>query len=77
MRIGKDFILFTKKEETMSCLFLSRTFHEEEGIDEVGPVILVRVINPFPESAHAAVIGGVQCWVHRGLQDGSHAPVKD
>ncbi|XP_005081451.1 ATPase MORC2B-like [Mesocricetus auratus] len=35
MRIGKDFILFTKKEDTMSCLFLSRTFHEEEGIDEV------------------------------------------
>nr|XP_030716677.1 ATPase MORC2 isoform X4 [Globicephala melas] len=35
MRIGKDFILFTKKEETMTCLFLSRTFHEEEGIDEV------------------------------------------
>ncbi|XP_075425044.1 ATPase MORC2 isoform X2 [Ascaphus truei] len=35
MRIGKDFILFTKKGETMTCLFLSRTFHEEEGIDEV------------------------------------------
>ncbi|KFO38390.1 ATPase MORC2-like [Fukomys damarensis] len=35
MRIGKDFILFTKKEGTMTCLFLSRTFHEEEGIDEV------------------------------------------
>lgn len=35
MRIGKDFILFTKKEHTMSCLFMSRTFHEEEGIDEV------------------------------------------
>ncbi|KAG8596570.1 hypothetical protein GDO81_001970 [Engystomops pustulosus] len=35
MRIGKDFILFTKKGETMSCLFMSRTFHEEEGIDEV------------------------------------------
>uniref|UniRef100_A0A8C5STB9 MORC family CW-type zinc finger 2 n=1 Tax=Laticauda laticaudata TaxID=8630 RepID=A0A8C5STB9_LATLA len=35
MRIGKDFILFTKKETTMTCLFLSRTFHEEEGIDEV------------------------------------------
>ncbi|XP_005990333.1 ATPase MORC2 isoform X2 [Latimeria chalumnae] len=35
MRIGKDFVLFTKKEETMTCLFLSRTFHEEEGIDEV------------------------------------------
>lgn len=37
MRIGKDFILFTKKDDTMTCLFLSRTFHEEEGIDEVGP----------------------------------------
>nr|XP_033810009.1 ATPase MORC2 isoform X2 [Geotrypetes seraphini] len=35
MRIGKDFILFTKKAETMTSLFLSRTFHEEEGIDEV------------------------------------------
>uniref|UniRef100_A0A8C4ZHG9 CW-type domain-containing protein n=1 Tax=Gadus morhua TaxID=8049 RepID=A0A8C4ZHG9_GADMO len=35
MRIGKDFILFTKKENTLSCLFLSRTFHEEEGLDEV------------------------------------------
>ncbi|XP_062310528.1 ATPase MORC2 isoform X1 [Osmerus eperlanus] len=35
MRIGKDFILFTKKDNTISCLFLSRTFHEEEGLDEV------------------------------------------
>lgn len=35
MRIGKDFILFTKKDNIMTCLFLSRTFHEEEGIDEV------------------------------------------
>ncbi|XP_051490003.1 ATPase MORC2 isoform X2 [Apus apus] len=35
MRIGKDFIMFTKKDNTMTCLFLSRTFHEEEGIDEV------------------------------------------
>uniref|UniRef100_A0A8C3L2G8 MORC family CW-type zinc finger 2 n=1 Tax=Chrysolophus pictus TaxID=9089 RepID=A0A8C3L2G8_CHRPC len=35
MRIGKDFILFTKKSNTMTCLLLSRTFHEEEGIDEV------------------------------------------
>ncbi|NXA69715.1 MORC2 protein, partial [Mohoua ochrocephala] len=35
MRIGKDFILFTKKDITMTCLLLSRTFHEEEGIDEV------------------------------------------
>ena len=35
MRIGNDLILFTKKGMTMSCLFLSRTFHEDEGIDEV------------------------------------------
>ncbi|XP_069135950.1 ATPase MORC2-like isoform X1 [Argopecten irradians] len=35
MRIGNDLMLFTKKGVTMSCLFLSRTFHEEEGIDEV------------------------------------------
>ncbi|XP_072565212.1 ATPase MORC2 isoform X1 [Paramormyrops kingsleyae] len=35
MRIGKDFILFTKKEDMLTCLFLSRTFHEEEGLDEV------------------------------------------
>lgn len=35
MRIGNDMIIFTKKGSTMSCLFLSRTFHEEEGIDEV------------------------------------------
>lgn len=36
MRIGKDFILFTKKDDKLTCLFLSRTFHEEEGLDEVG-----------------------------------------
>ncbi|KAM6945125.1 ATPase MORC2 isoform 2-T2 [Lycodopsis pacificus] len=35
MRIGKDFILFTKKDNTLTCLFMSRTFHEEEGLDEV------------------------------------------
>lgn len=35
MRIGNDLILFTKKGLTMSCMFLSRTFHEEENIDEV------------------------------------------
>ncbi|PAA85579.1 hypothetical protein BOX15_Mlig032543g1, partial [Macrostomum lignano] len=35
MRIGNDLILFTKKEDTMSALFLSRTFHEAESLDEV------------------------------------------
>ena len=36
MRIGKDLIVFTKKGPTMTCVFLSRTFHEAEQIDEVG-----------------------------------------
>ncbi|KAL1788950.1 MORC family CW-type zinc finger protein 1 [Sigmodon hispidus] len=35
MRIGKDFIFFTKKEETMTCLFFSQTFCEKEGLTEV------------------------------------------
>uniref|UniRef100_A0A915KTV1 CW-type domain-containing protein n=1 Tax=Romanomermis culicivorax TaxID=13658 RepID=A0A915KTV1_ROMCU len=35
MRIGKDMILFTKKDGVFTCLLLSRTFHEEENIDEV------------------------------------------
>jgi len=35
MRIGKDLIVFTKKGPTMTCVFLSRTFHEAEHIDEV------------------------------------------
>lgn len=35
MRIGKDFVLFSKKENTMSCLMLSRTFHETENLNEV------------------------------------------
>lgn len=44
MRIGKDFILFTKKDNTLTCLFLSRTFHEEEGLDEVSHLLDVIVI---------------------------------
>ena len=35
MRIGNDFILFTKKGPTLTCVFLSRTFHEAEQLDEV------------------------------------------
>ncbi|KAM9635883.1 MORC family CW-type zinc finger protein 1 [Trichechus inunguis] len=35
MRIGKDFILFTKREETMTCVFFSQTFCEREGLSEV------------------------------------------
>ncbi|KAH3882973.1 hypothetical protein DPMN_006920, partial [Dreissena polymorpha] len=35
MRIGNDMIIFTKKGDSQTCLFLSRTFHEDEKIDEV------------------------------------------
>jgi len=35
MRIGRDLIVFTKKGPAMTCVFLSRTFHETEHIDEV------------------------------------------
>ncbi|KAJ8044082.1 MORC family CW-type zinc finger protein 2 [Holothuria leucospilota] len=35
MRVGRDFILFTKQGQTMTCLMMSRTFLEEEQIKEV------------------------------------------
>jgi len=35
MRIGNDFILFTKKGRQLSCLLLSRTFHDQENIDSI------------------------------------------
>uniref|UniRef100_A0A8D0HWR5 MORC family CW-type zinc finger 1 n=2 Tax=Sphenodon punctatus TaxID=8508 RepID=A0A8D0HWR5_SPHPU len=35
MRIGKDFILFTKREDTMTCVLFSQTFCEREGLSEV------------------------------------------
>ncbi|XP_043366510.1 MORC family CW-type zinc finger protein 1 [Dermochelys coriacea] len=35
MRIGKDFILFTKKEDTMTCVIFSQTFCEAEGLYEM------------------------------------------
>lgn len=53
MRIGNDLMVFTKKDNTMSCLFLSRTFHEEEGIDEVIvpiPSFEIGTRKPMPSS---------------------------
>ena len=35
MRIGNDLIVFTKKNDALTVLFLSRTFHEKEHLDEV------------------------------------------
>ncbi|CAF4893220.1 unnamed protein product, partial [Rotaria socialis] len=35
MRISKDFILFTKKDNIGTCLFISRTFHHEQHISQI------------------------------------------
>ncbi|XP_026556652.1 MORC family CW-type zinc finger protein 1 [Pseudonaja textilis] len=35
MRIGNDLILFTKKENTITCLLFSQTFCETEGLSQV------------------------------------------
>ena len=35
MRISNDLILFTKKDNLGTCLFLSRTFHQEEHISQI------------------------------------------
>ena len=35
MRIGNDFILFTKKGRQLTCLMLSRTFHDRESIETI------------------------------------------
>ena len=44
MRIGNDLIIFTKKGPVMSAVFLSRTFHEEEKIDEVIYVTIALIL---------------------------------
>lgn len=35
MRIGRDMVMFTKKGLSMSCLMISRSFHDQEKIKEV------------------------------------------
>jgi hypothetical protein len=35
MRVSNDFILFTKKDNIGTCLFLSRSFHQEEHISQI------------------------------------------
>ncbi|XP_074839622.1 MORC family CW-type zinc finger protein 1 [Carettochelys insculpta] len=35
MRLGKDFVLFTKKEDKMTCVLFSQTFCETEGLNEM------------------------------------------
>jgi len=36
MRLGKDMILFTKKDGVLTCLMISRTFYEAESVTQVG-----------------------------------------
>ena len=40
MRIANDFIMFTKCGGEMTCIFLSRSFHEYEKLDEVRPLLV-------------------------------------
>ncbi|KAL7673374.1 hypothetical protein ACOME3_008233 [Neoechinorhynchus agilis] len=47
MRLGKDMMLFTKRNNELTCLMLSRTFHESEGIEEVVVPIPVFDVNTF------------------------------
>ncbi|XP_064652426.1 ATPase MORC2-like isoform X2 [Lineus longissimus] len=54
MRIGNDIMLFTKKGQTMTCLFLSRTFHEEENIEEV-----IVPIPSFEKDTKKPIVTGV------------------
>ena len=76
MRIGKDFILFTKKEDTMTCLFLSRTFHEEEGIDEVGPLLTFPVTIPRLPVLSRLLSQVIVCWACWGFRIAATPPVR-
>nr|XP_042709566.1 MORC family CW-type zinc finger protein 1 isoform X3 [Chrysemys picta bellii] len=55
MRIGKDFILFTKKEDTMTCVLFSQTFCETEGLNE-----LIVPITSWSRSTRKPVIGDLE-----------------
>lgn len=35
MRLGKDMMVFTKKDEVLTCLMISRTFFKEENVTQV------------------------------------------
>lgn len=35
MRLGKDMVLFTKKDGVMTCLMISRTFYQAENVTQV------------------------------------------
>lgn len=35
MRLGKDMILFTKKDGILTCLMISRTFYQAENVTQV------------------------------------------
>ncbi|XP_043394439.1 MORC family CW-type zinc finger protein 1 [Chelonia mydas] len=55
MRIGKDFILFTKKEDTMTCVIFSQTFCEAEGLNE-----MIVPITSWSRSTRKPVIGDLE-----------------
>ncbi|XP_077673408.1 MORC family CW-type zinc finger protein 1 [Eretmochelys imbricata] len=55
MRIGKDFILFTKKEDTMTCVIFSQTFCEAEGLNE-----MIVPITSWSRSTRKPVMGDLE-----------------
>jgi hypothetical protein len=49
MRIGRDIILFTKKNGILSCVFISNTFFERENLNEI-----IVPLPSFTESSRSA-----------------------
>ena len=52
----------------MTCLFLSRTFHEEEGIDEVGPLLTFPVTIPRLPVLSSLLSQVTVCWACWGFR---------
>ena len=53
MRVAKDFIVFSKTKDQLVCIYMSRTFHEDEKIEEVIvpiPCWDVKNRKPFPST---------------------------
>ena len=66
MRLGKDMILFTKKDGVLTCLMISRTFYAAENVTQVGVGSIPRLyidICIYHSGKHACIVplGYVSC----------------
>lgn len=77
MRIGKDFILFTKKEDTMTCLLPVTHLHEEEGIDEVGPSSYSQAPSHVSRFCPGCSRRSLVCWACWGFRIAATPLVRD